>query len=145
MGWVNDMLIGIMPESAAPSLDQFIDLSAVLGSGVYALFFVGELVYIGKAKRLLARIYAHRNMLERKRAGVRGVKAVPFSKVKVWPCKEIDLDRLEKELIERFQPKHNSNHIRPRPLARSLTLNINGFEIALGGISAKPKPFERRF
>lgn len=132
-------------ETRAPGIEALVDLTAIIGSGVYALFFGDELVYIGKAKRLLARIYAHRNMLERKRAGVRGIKAVPFSKVKAWPCPEVDLDRWERELIERYQPKHNTNFIKPRPLDRPLTLTIQGFEIALGGISARPKPFERRF
>lgn len=126
-------------------LESFSDCSAILGPGVYALFFAEELVYIGKAKKLLARIYAHRNMLERKRAGVRGVKAVPFSKVKVFPCKEIDLDRTEKEFIERFQPKHNTQYIRPIPVRDPITLSINGIAIQLGGVTARPKPFERRF
>jgi len=136
-----------MGEAKITGLEVFVDLTAILGAGVYALFYAEELVYIGKAKKLLARIYAHRNMLERKRAGVRGLKAVPFSRVKVYPCKEMDLDRLERELIERYQPKHNSNYIRPRPLAAPLTLNIGGIEIALGGVSIKPSVpnLERRF
>ena len=55
---------GMMGE---PRLKEFGDCDMVLGPGVYALFLYGECVYIGKAKRVLHRIYAHKNLWERVR------------------------------------------------------------------------------
>jgi excinuclease UvrABC nuclease subunit len=125
--------------------EGWLDVSAILGPGVYALLFAEEVVYIGKARRLLARLYAHRNLLERKRSGVRGIKAVAFSKVRVFPCAEVDLDRVERELIERHRPKYNTQYVKPMPTGETIKLTIGGIDLEIGGVRARPVVIERRF
>lgn len=98
-----------------PRLREFGDCDAVLGPGVYALFLYGECVYIGKAKRVLHRLYAHKNLWERLRqrktlprsGPLSGVRAIRFNGVGVYPCKEVDLDWVERAMIEKYRPKHN--------------------------------------
>src|SRR6266702_42664 len=121
-------------------LQGFTNASVLLGSGVYALCFASEVVYVGKAKRLLTRIYSHRSAWERKRKGVRlppNVKVIPFSSFFVRPCDESDMDRLEREMIAKYKPKHNEMLI-PK---RRLTLAEIGFVIA---VPVQAQAFVRR-
>lgn len=83
------------------------EAEGILGPGVYALVWCGEVVYVGKATQVLQRINSHRTALlnERKRKTTR--KAIPFSTFWFKPCAHSDLDRLEQELITKWQPKFN--------------------------------------
>lgn len=93
--------------------EDFSDMSALLKAGIYALLRRGEVVYIGKAIVLLRRLYTHANLAERKRRGTLtqstpyNVKAIQFSEVWIFPCLPSDLDRNERRLIRKFQPKYN--------------------------------------
>ena len=83
----------------------------MLGAGVYALIYAEEVVYVGRAKDLITRIYSHRNVWKRFKKGVRlptNVKPILFSRFVYWPCGEFDLDRLEREMIAKYRPKHNT-------------------------------------
>lgn len=90
-------------------------VDAILGSGVYALVFYGEIVYVGQAKRLLHRIYQHKNAWERARQGMippkSRARAIRFNGVMILPVKEVDLDRVEKEMIARYRPRHNRQNV----------------------------------
>ena len=96
---------------------------AMLGAGIYFLVFAGEVVFVGKAKRMLARVQTHRQLCERMRAGKAvpqgGVKAVIFSDFFVFPCDEVDLGRLHKHFIERFRPRKNEEALPKRSLAEA--------------------------
>ena len=50
-------------------LDGGREVTDVLRSGVYALIYAEEVIYIGKAKDLNTRIYSHRNVWRRYKKG----------------------------------------------------------------------------
>lgn len=111
-------------------MEEGTDISAILGPGIYALCFCDEVVYIGQAKRMLARIYTHRNLCERKRSGKKletylKVKIVTFSKVYIRPCAYEDMDRIEKEMILKYRPKYNTNHMPASPKRSFKELGID--------------------
>lgn len=128
-------------------MEGAVDVSQILGAGCYLLLFYEEIVYVGKARNLLKRIYAHRNLWERsreRRFALRGMKPIRFTGVMVIPCKEYDLDRMEQELIRRYRPKYNEKH-KPLP-ARLTTITVRGIDIEIGTKAAKEFAMEdRRF
>lgn len=92
---------------------QFIDISKLLHCGVYALLWRGEVVYVGKSKRPLVRLYSHlRNrgrVLQKGQSGpqVHG-KGIGFDGVWFAPCMLGQLDVLEVHLIRKYLPKFNT-------------------------------------
>lgn len=101
-------------------LDGFIDVSATLLPGVYALVREGVVVYVGQSKRPLARISAHKSNWGRKAmpawmpASLRGVL---FDEVHILPCRLEDLDRVEAFIIELYKPRYNIRVKSPSPVA----------------------------
>jgi excinuclease UvrABC nuclease subunit len=127
-------------------MQDFLDFSALLGPGIYALVVRGEVIYVGKAKRLLSRIYAHKTNGRRtvSRSTFRD-KPIYFTHIWVCPCKEIDLDRIEREMIHRYRPKENTNLV---PKDRTLTLENSGFNFIVLGVDLRQSQIgviERRF
>jgi len=115
--------------------DEFLDVSEVLASGVYALLSRGTVVYIGKSKCMLARVYAHRNRYANRRRGKdvpwwleASIPAIAFDQIMVLPCSLDRLDRLEKEMIERYRPKYNE---RLKPSGAPPVLVVSGMAIPL--------------
>lgn len=88
-------------------LKGFIEVSPVLRSGVYALCWKGEVVYVGKSKCMLTRIEAHRGLFRRKAPAWMPIKGVQFDTVFVRPCPLAALDSLEIEMINLYKPKLN--------------------------------------
>jgi GIY-YIG catalytic domain len=92
-------------------LEGFANVGEVLKSGVYALVYRGAVVYIGKSKVMLTRIYTHRSMYARSRKPLGSLpwlsKGIKFDDVWVRPCPSAKLDQLEYEMINRYKPKHN--------------------------------------
>lgn len=110
--------------------DGFTPCGQLLRSGVYALVYKKDVVYVGKAKVLLARLMQHKNNYTNRRK--RPAASIPFDDFWVRPCHTVDLDRLEAEMIAKYQPKYN------RLLKKAnapITINISGVELAL-----TPKP-----
>lgn len=101
-------------------LEGFINVSAILRCGVYALVRDGVVVYVGQSKKPLARISAHRSNWGRKAmpawmpASLRGVL---FDECHVLPCKVEQLDALERALIELYKPKYNIAHKTNAPVS----------------------------
>jgi excinuclease UvrABC nuclease subunit len=127
-------------------MEGFIDCSQMMRGGVYLLKHRGEVVYIGKAKCFLSRVYSHRSVWGRARKGEKVpswlagvVKGLIFDQIYLRPCTPDKADLLERELIALFKPRHNIQHIRDTaPLSVVL---------AAAGL-AKPQPrskIERRF
>lgn len=100
-------------------LEGFINVSAILRCGVYALVRDGVVVYVGQSKKPLARVSAHRSNWGRKSmpawmpASLRGVL---FDEVHVLPCKVEQLDALERALIELYKPRYNIAIKSPTPV-----------------------------
>lgn len=122
-----------------------IDASEILRAGVYILIAKGVVIYIGKSKSMLGRVYTHRNLWQAKRR-----KQVPswlptpgihFDEVHIRPCRMEDLDRLEAEMIALYKPRYNK---RLKPVGVGVVpMTINGVSICL---NAKPgfEAIERR-
>ena len=121
------------------------DGSALIGSGVYALIFAEEVVYVGKAKKLLTRIYSHRSVWERAMKGTklpRNVKPMRFSGFQFWACEVSDLDRLEREKIAKYRPKYNER-LKPK-LEGKLGLPPGFLAKMLENQARVPEGFRRR-
>src|SRR6266567_3741345 len=92
--------------------EEFVDISAVMRSGIYILLWKGEPVYIGQSVRLCSRVTSHVNLKGKVRKSItsKALPAIRFDAVWVMPCVLSDLDRIEKRMIERYQPRYNINH-----------------------------------
>src|SRR5258706_5319067 len=95
-------------------LEGFKPVGEILQAGVYALVHKGRVVYIGKSKRMLVRIYTHRNNWGKKLKHFNGlnwakVKGILFDDVHVMPCRLEILDMLEEEMIRLYRPQYNVN------------------------------------
>lgn len=128
---------------------EFLSCPAMLGPGVYALLRGDTIIYVGKAKVLLQRLYAHWNMADRIRRGKvvsdkTNVKSVIFTGFQVYPCLASDLDRVEREMIARHRPRYNHRLV---PKGKS-TLSQVGFDYTRLGVTlvqATPVFVRRRF
>ena len=106
-------------------LEGFVDASALLKPGIYALVKDGAIVYIGQAKRPLTRIEAHRSLWGRKSApGWLPIKAILFDQVFVLPCRVEDLDRLERALVDLYRPKFNVKLKPPTHVPTSVDIGL---------------------
>lgn len=125
-------------------LEGFSDVSQVLQSGVYALVKKGVVIYVGKAKRLEARISAHRSVARTAARGGRiphwmPIRGFVFDQVFVR-CVHVDsLDAVEREMIELYKPRFNESL---KTTARITTpISILGGAVVLN----RPRPqIERR-
>lgn len=97
-------------------VDGFEDVSLMLRPGVYLLLYRGAVVYVGKSKSMLGRIYAHKNLWAegRKKAAPAWlpIKGVLFDQILIRPCALEDLDALEQEMIARYKPRLNTQHVK---------------------------------
>ena len=128
-------------------IEGFVDVSAVLRAGVYALVREGVVVYVGQGKRMLARIEAHRSNWGRKSVPAWmpvSLRGVLFDDVYVFPCRIEDLDRIEAAMIDLYKPKFNIKLKAPTPItAQPITLRHGPVAIPLNH-PAPPPRFERR-
>lgn len=113
------------------------DLTAYFGPGVYVLGDRDVVVYAGKAKRLITRLYTHRAVLERyRRTGQKKdflTRVIPFTQAVGCPCREDELDKLERELIALYRPKYNTNLVPKISLAQS-GFDISKIKITFGSL-----------
>lgn len=91
-------------------LAGFTDATAMLQGGVYALVHRGVVVYIGKSKVMLGRIYTHRSAWGRKSqkaVGLKPISGILFDSVWVQPCASDKIDALEYAMINLYKPRYN--------------------------------------
>lgn len=92
-------------------LAGFVDVSAMLSGGVYALVHRGNVVYVGKSKVMLGRVYSHRVAWGKKAVrpnGLKPQKGILFDAIWVRPCPLAEVDALEYEMINLYKPRYNS-------------------------------------
>jgi excinuclease UvrABC nuclease subunit len=93
-------------------MEGFSEITLVLRAGVYVLMHHEEVVYVGKSKVMLGRIYTHRVAWGSKsrapRTGVIPPKGILFNRVFIRPCPLAEVDGLEAELIARYHPRYNT-------------------------------------
>lgn len=101
-------------------LEGFTNISEALRCGIYALAMKGKVIYIGKSKCMLVRIYSHRNAKSKKGAlpSWFPIKGIAFDEVHVRLCHPDNLDALEFDMINLYKPKLNVN------LKNNLAINI---------------------
>lgn len=92
--------------------EGFCDVSEIFRSGVYLLLWKDEVVYVGQSTKIHSRIHAH--ILGRGKRSVRlngrTVRGPVFDRIAVMAVALSDLDRVERELIERYIPRYNEKH-----------------------------------
>lgn len=119
-------------------LEGFIDASAMLQGGVYALVHRGIVVYVGKSKVMLGRIYTHRTAWGRKSQkaiGLKPIKGILFDAVFIRPCPLAEIDELEYRMINLYKPRYNSL------LRNALPVDIQSLVAAmLGTAVTQPTP-----
>lgn len=130
-------------------LDGFLDVSPTLRAGVYALVSHGRVIYVGKSKRMLSRIDQHRAAYSAKRrkganaswiTDTLGIPGLTFDEVHIRPCRLEDLDAIEREMIDRFQPQYNVRLRTPGRLPEIMV--VNGVSVSL--VPAALPPITRR-
>lgn len=91
-------------------LEGFTDVSTILQGGVYALVHRGIVVYVGKSKVMLGRVYTHRVAWGKKnnaKVGLKPQKGILFDAVWIRPCPLTDIDAIESAMINLYKPRYN--------------------------------------
>lgn len=130
-------------------LSGFVNISAVLQTGVYALVYRGEVLYVGKSKRMLGRVYTHLSMWGAKRSGKPRpswlpVQAILFDEVHVQPCRPDQLDELESRMINLYKPKLNTQLKTSEKVSQVIALSIKGSTVHLNQPPTPAPRIERR-
>lgn len=120
-------------------LEGFADVSAMLQGGVYALVHRGVVVYVGKSKMMLGRVYNHRSTWGRKSqkaVGLKPIKGILFDSIWVRPCPSDAIDDLEYRMINLYKPRYNSM------LRNALPVDIQHLiaDLVSTGAASPPKP-----
>lgn len=92
------------------ALEGFIDVTAVLHCGVYLLLCKGRVVYVGKSKVPLTRIYSHRNLARGRQVPWLRTQGIVYDTVHVMPVHPDRLDEVEQALIMELAPRYNVTH-----------------------------------
>lgn len=101
-------------------LEGFVDVSAILSAGVYALVRDGVVVYVGQSKRMLTRVSAHKSNWGKKSVPAwlpPSCRGILFDEVHVLPCRIEDLDIIEARMINLYKPRYNIKIKTPDPVA----------------------------
>lgn len=123
-------------------LEDFTEVGDILRSGVYALCAKGVVIYVGKSKSMLGRIYAHRQAWQNKKKGTDwiserlGIPGLQFDEVHIRPCPKHEVDALEVEMINKYKPHYNVQLKTSQKVKAPITLNIGGKPFV---INEKPK------
>ena len=120
-------------------LEGFVDVSAILSAGVYALVRDGVVVYVGQSKRMLTRVSAHKSNWGKKSVPAwlpPSCRGILFDEVHVLPCRIEDLDVIEARMINLYKPRYNIKIKTPDPVAIAHLFATNP--------GVPPPRFERR-
>lgn len=124
-------------------MEGFVEVSAILRTGVYALVKDGTVVYVGKAKAMLQRVYAHKNLYasRSKKPDWMPIKGILFDEVWVRPCRQDLVDELEREMINLYKPRYNKLLKTPGKTLAEIPLVVGGVSLRL---NAEPERMVRR-
>lgn len=120
-------------------LEGFQEVSAVIRSGVYVLCAKGVPIYVGKSRAMIARINTHRRAWIDKRKGAKaswltdslGIPALLFDEIHIRPVPPHLLDEVEREMIDRFKPRYNTQLKSSEKIQAPISLTISGVVLAL--------------
>jgi excinuclease UvrABC nuclease subunit len=131
-------------------LEGFVDVSPLLKAGVYLLAAKGKVIYVGKSRAMIARIYTHRNLYISKRKGrqtpewLSPVKGIYFDEVLIRPCMLEALDALEREMIDRYKPRLNQMLKTQEKIVAPINLVIGAVSLTLNKASPPGPHLARR-
>jgi hypothetical protein len=85
-----------------------VDVSAIMGPGLYFLLQGETCVYVGQSKDMLTRVYAHHGAKRRRTpTWLRALQMMRFDRIEVLPMPLAALDKAEREWISALRPKYN--------------------------------------
>lgn len=128
----------------------FVEVSEVLRCGVYALVHKGQVVYVGKSKTMLGRLYTHRQQWLAKRRKKEDqawwirTPGIDYDEVHVQPCHPDRLDGLERDMINRYKPRFNQLLKDDSKITQPIALCIGGQTIMMNSPRALSAPIARR-
>jgi hypothetical protein len=127
-------------------LEDCLDVSAVLKSGIYILCAKGKVVYVGQSKCMLVRAYSHRNTRNNKSLPKAvQAKGIAYDEIHIRPCHPDQIDALEIELINKYKPVFNTQRKTSLPVGSPFTLNVGGIDLLVNAGSHPTLPrIERR-
>ena len=119
-------------------LEGFTNISESLKCGIYALCSKGKVIYIGKSKCMLVRIYSHRNAKSKKGSlpSWFPIKGITFDEVHVRLCHPDQIDQLEFDMINLYKPKLNVNLKNDLAINIPHTLRVGNIEILVAAQAA---------
>jgi excinuclease UvrABC nuclease subunit len=131
-------------------LEDFVEVGDILRSGVYALCAKGVVIYVGKSKSMLGRIYSHRQAWQNKKKGTDwiserlGIPGLQFDEVHIRPCPKHEVDALEHEMINKYKPRYNVQLKNSQKVNAPIVLTIKGQSVTLNQRSPTMPVVERR-
>jgi hypothetical protein len=129
-------------------LDGFTNISDALRCGIYALCYRGQVIYVGQSKCMLVRVYSHRHARNKKAAQLPSwfpIRGIVYDEVHVLPVHPDRLDEVEREMINRFKPKLNTQLKNKLPVNVPVSLEVGGVSLVLNsGAHPRAPQIERR-
>lgn len=132
------------------NLEGFTSAGDILRSGVYALCAKGVVIYVGKSRSMIARINAHRKAWIDKKKGQAwlseqlGIPGLLFDEIHIRPTPLHLLDEVEREMIDKYKPRYNTQLTTSGKIKAPITLTIGGVAIAMNVASKQAVVVERR-
>jgi len=131
------------------------NITKLMHCGVYALVRKGVVVYVGKSKQPLMRIFRHvsnrgkplgQKMFGGYTSPAQDGKGIVFDTIWFLPCMLGQMGTLEVRFIKMFMPKHNVMHnpdLRPKPVPIPIPEDIRAILKQMITITGLP-PLEDR-
>lgn len=94
-------------------MEGLLDITSILGPGVFLLWNHGRVTYVGKARCLLAGIAARRALTKSDLPSWVPILRVHFDRVEIIPCDTVRATALAAALIELHRPYHNRSTPQP--------------------------------
>lgn len=114
-------------------IEGFVDATPVLMGGVYILIHRGEVVYVGKAKRMLNRLAAHLSVRSAQRKEKvpywLPIQGIYYDRVLIRPEHPDRIDALERSMIDIYKPRYNTRLKYPGPITAPFSIQIAGMAI----------------
>lgn len=82
----------------------------MLSCAVYALASKGKVVYIGQSALPLIRVFQHRLKTGERIKSSGRIERFPFDQIYIRPCLPKYINALEREMIQKHQPRFNIAH-----------------------------------
>lgn len=115
------------------TLDDFMDVTAMFHAGVYALTWRNKVVYVGKSNNILRRLHEHRMNGARNRGlypWEPKSNKMQFDGMQYIPLRLDELDRVERQMINRYRPRYNVHHKPPSEVPHTAPTDVD-----MGGIT----------